>query len=171
MTDNLKNRWVIVGLIWLGALALTCWNSNKIEKIILAREKAEIQVKDRIFWKRNSENIKKILKRGESASHHVESVKLGLLSVENQLISLAGKNGLSNVEMDSREDQGNELGIPAHISFQGSFDGAMEWLNACEQDYPFLLIRNLKILIDQVKMKNAFKVSFYYRFKTTGDEF
>lgn len=165
MTDNLKNRWIIVGLLWLGALLLTYWNSNKIDLIIRDRETDEILQKDRDFWKNNSENIASILKKGASAYQNVVSAKLGLFSVENQLISLAEKYDLTEVKMDSQPDQGNELGIPVDLFFKGSFEGSLHWLSAFEKNYPYLSTRRLKIEIDQSTRQVKILISFYYRYK------
>jgi hypothetical protein len=165
MTDELKNRWIIVGLIWLGALLLTYWNSNKIDLIIRDRGTEEILQQDRKFWKHHSENIANILKKGASACQNVSSAKLGLLSVENQLRSLAGKHGLSSFKMESQPDQGNEFGIPVDLFFKGSFEGTMHWLNAFEKDYPYLSTRRLKITIDERARQAVILLSFYYRYK------
>ena len=170
MTDELKNRWIIVGLVWLGALLLTYWNSNKIDLIIHDRDTEEILQQDRKFWKHHSENIADILKKGASAYQNVASAKLGLLSVENQLRSLAGKYGLSSIKMESQPDQGNEFGIPVDLFFKGSFEGAMHWLSAFEKDYPYLSTRRLKITIDERARQAVILLSFYYRYKLSFPE-
>ena len=170
MTDSLKNRWIIVGLIWVGVLILTYWNSDEIDLINHAKENEEILLRDRQFWKDNAENISGILKKGELAFHRVESVKLGLLSVKNQMISLATKNGLTDVKMDGQPDKGDESGIPVELSFKGSFEGAMAWLDVFEQDYPYLKAKSLKIVIDQSNKQTEFDLSFYYRYKTSFPE-
>ena len=170
MTEKLKKKWIIVGIVWLGALVLTFINNIQIDNIIVAREKAEILQKDQIFWKQNAENITNILSKWESAFQHVESPKLGLLSVENQLVALAGQNGLADVKISTRPEQGAEMGIPADISFKGPFSGAIAWLNSLEKDYPFLPLQQLKIKIDGTGAKSEFNASFYYRYHTMGHE-
>jgi hypothetical protein len=148
MTDNLKNRWIIVGLLWLSALLLTYWNSNKIDLIIRDRETDEILQKDRDFWKHNSENIASILKKGTSVYQNVASAKLGLLSVENQLISLAEKYDLTEFKIE----------------------GSLHWLSAFEKNYPYLSTRRLKIEIAQPTKQTKILISFYYRYKLSFPE-
>ena len=170
MTDNLKNRWIIVGLIWVGVLILTYWNTGEIDLINHAKENKEVLLRDRQFMKDNSENISNMLKKGELAFQSVESVKLGLLSVKTQLLSLATNNGLTDVKMDAHPDKGDDSGIPVELSFKGSFEDAMAWLNILEQDYPYLKTTRLKILIDQSNKQNEFDLSFYYRYKSSFPE-
>ncbi len=170
MTEKLKKRWTIVCVVWIGALILTFVNNIQIDHIIVAREKAEILQKDQIFWNKNAENINNILKKWESAFQHVESLKLGLLSVENQLVALAGQKGLANVKISTRSDQGTEMGVPADISFKGPFNGAMKWLNTLEKDYPFLPLQRLAIKVDDAETKSEFNASFYYRYQIIGQE-
>jgi len=165
MTDTLKKRWIIVGIVWLGALFFTFWNSNKIEQILEAQKNKEILLRDRQFWKHNTENISNILEKGKSAFQHIESVKLGLLSVENKFISLAMDRGLTEARMEALPDQGSEYGTPIDFSFRGPFSGTMAWLNAFEKDFPYLQVRNLKILIDPLTRQVNFSISIYYRYK------
>lgn len=165
MTDNLKNRWIILGLIWVGVFILTYRNSKEINFINLAKKNEEILMRDQQFWRDNSENISIILKKGESAVQRIESVKLGLLSVKNELMTLAIKNGLTHVNMEGMSDKSTESDIPVEISFKGSFEGAMAWLNAFDQDYPYLKAKSLKILVDRSKKQADFNISFSYRYR------
>ena len=170
MTDNLKNRWIIIGLIWVGVLILTYWNRGEIDLINHAKENKEVLLRDRQFIKDNAENISNMLKKGALAFQRVESVKLGLLSVKTQLLSLATNNGLTDVKMDAHPDKGDDSGIPVELSFKGSFEDAMAWLNIFEHDYPYLKTSRLKILIDQSNKQNEFDLSFYYRYKSSFPE-
>lgn len=170
MTDTLKKRWIIVGVIWLGALFFTYWNSNKIDLILEAEKNDEILLRDRQFWEHNNENIANILEKGELSFQHIESVKLGLLSVENKLVSLAINNGLTEVNMEALPDQSSEHGVPIDFSFKGSFSGMMLWLHALELDFPYLQIRSLKILIDRLKKQVDFSISIFYRYKLSVTE-
>ncbi len=168
MTEKLKKRWIVVGAIWVGTLIFTFVNNVTIGRIISEREKDEILQKDQVFWNRNADNIKKILKKWKSAFHHVDSLKLGLLAVENHIIDLAGKHGIADVKMESQPEQGAEFGVPAEVSLKGTVAGNMAWLRDFENDCHFLPIRKLILKIDQTKPEAELKAYFDYRYKIAG---
>ena len=170
MTDILKKRWIIFGVIWGIVILLTCFNCNKINLIKRDREAAEILKKDRQFWINNSEKIAYVLKQKSSAFQNVESAEFGLLYIEDQLAALAIKNGLAEAKMTSGQvsQQGDASGAPIDFSFKGPFTGAMDWIIAFENNFPYLSVRKLKIGIDQLTGDTHCLVSFYYRVKISS---
>ena len=95
MRGKFKNRWIMVGLVWVGVLMIDLWNIEKIDQIREIRTQREIFLRDQQFWNNNAKNISQILQRYSSFTQNVESLKLGLLQLENDLKVSALSLGLN----------------------------------------------------------------------------
>ena len=100
----------------------------------------------------------------------MESAKIGFLYIKDQLTALAIKNGLVEAKMTSGQisQQGDASVTPIDFSFKGPFTGAMDWIIAFENNFPYLSVRKLKIGIDQLTGDANGLVSFYYRVKISS---
>ncbi len=170
MTDPFKKKWVIVGLIWSGVFLLTGLNTIEISRIVQLKRTAEVLQKDREFRKRHHRDIEAVLKRAASAYQRTASARLGLLSVETRLRSLAGQFGLTKFKMESRPDQNGKSGMVVNIFFSGPLSGAMQWVAALEKDYLYLKPRKLKMTLRHPDGPSDFVFSCYYRFRPSVPE-
>ena len=130
MSDYLKKRWIIVGIVWMATFSLTYWNFYKIESIENAREKKEIYLMDEQFWSNNASTISQILKKRASLIQEVESSKLGVFEFQNNLRSLSLKLGLNAIKLISQPEFDQDGIVPVKISFQSNFKQAMQWMIA-----------------------------------------
>lgn len=165
MKTNIVNRWIIAGLIWLGAVFLTYWNGKVIDRTDQTREKEEVLKLGEQFIKRRPENIPRILKKAEGLYQAVEAPKLGLLSIEKELHTLATKFGLNEVQMSTDPSLAGESTISISVGFNGFLKGAVAWLAAIEKDYPYLVVTQVKTVNAQAGNKINVDVSLKYRYR------
>ncbi len=164
MKANLTTRWIIICLIWACPLILTHWNINKIATTMAEIEKEEIFRLDDLFWKNNSGNISKVLTRRDSLALPVESIKFGLLAVENSLRALASKHKFNEVQMESIPGQTSDSSTPLTLYFEGPFEGILPWLKTLQNELPYLMIRHVKITTDPFSKRAKFQLQFYFRY-------
>jgi hypothetical protein len=164
MRNKFNNRWLIVGLVWAGVLIINFLNVEKIDQIQKTREQTEILLRDQQFWNHNVKNISQILQRYSLLTQNVESVKLGLLQLENNLKASALSLGLKDVEFISQPEMAGEGIIPLKLFFKGTFKDASQWLDDLQKELPCLWIRNIKIALDPLAEQAKFQVFINYRY-------
>ncbi len=165
MKVNLTIRWIVIAVIWAGSLMITYWNINKISLISNEIEKEEVFKMDDIFWNYNSGNIFQILTKRDSLILPVESIKLGLLTVQNKLTRLAEKYDFNEIQIENNPEQTGGPGIPIKIHFEGPFKGILPWLSTMENDFPYLPVKHIKITADPVSKRAIFQIWLYLRYK------
>ena len=164
MKDSLTNKWIIAGSVWLAAFILTYGNITKINDIILARQQEEIYQMDELFWKHNSNNISGILKDKVRLFHPTESLKLDLISVEDQVQHLAEKYGFVDFSVVENPKH-NEESISVNISYRGSLKGTIQWLDKLKKDFPFMPVQKIVITTSPPEKLVKFQIYLVYRYK------
>jgi hypothetical protein len=159
-----KNRWIMVGLVWAGVLMIDLWNIEKIDQIREIRTQREIFLRDQQFWNNNAKNISQILQRYSSFTQNVESLKLGLLQLENDLKAGALSLGLKEVKFISQMEMAGEGRVPIKLVFNGTFKAASQWLDTLQKDFPCVGIQNIKVSLDPLAEQAKFQVSINYRY-------
>ncbi|MBU0987875.1 MAG: hypothetical protein KKH68_11555 [Proteobacteria bacterium] len=167
---NLTIRWITIGLIWAGALIATYWNIDKIGLIMTEIEKEEVFRLDDSFWSYNSGNISKVLTKRDSLVLPIESIRLGLLSVENSLMALVSKHHFHEVQFESMPEQTGDVGIPINLYFEGPFKEILPWLSTLEQDFPYLPVRHVKITAIPFSKQSKYQFRLYFRYKLSNPE-
>ena len=166
--DNFRKRWIIVGIIWAGVLILTCWNVNKVGPIVYNRIEDDIFMKDSQFWKYNAKNISKIMKNKKLICQPVESLKIGLLSVENNLKSLVSKYDFYGLKIDSSIVKASDGRMPINLVFYGSFEKVLQWLRAVQDNYPYIPVGRIEILFNQGAKRAEYHILLYYRYEISS---
>jgi hypothetical protein len=164
MRGKYKNRWIMVGLVWAGVLMVDYWNIDQIDQIREIRTQREIFLRDRQFWQNNVNNISQILQRYSSFTQSVESLKLGLLQLENNLKASALSMGLKEVKYNSQTEMAGEGMVPIKLVFTGTFKAAGQWLDRLHKDLPCVYVRNIKVTLDPLAERAKFQVSINYRY-------
>jgi hypothetical protein len=164
MRGKFKNRWIMVGLVWAGVLMIDFWNIQQIDQIREIRAQREIFLRDQQFWNNNAKNISQILHRYSSISQRVDSLKLGLLQLENNLKTSALSLGLKEVKYVSQTEMAGEGMVPIKLIFTGTFEAAGQWLDKLQKDLPCVYIRNIKVSLDPLAEQAKFQVSINYRY-------
>jgi len=166
--DNFRKRWIMVGIIWAGVLILTCWNVNKVGTIVYNRIENEIFMKDFQFWKYNAGNISKIMNNKKLICQPVESLKIGLLSVENNLKSLVSKYDFYSLKIDSSISKASYGRMPINLRFQGSFEKVLQWLRAVQDNYPYIPVGRIEISFNQGAKRAEYHILLYYRYEISS---
>jgi hypothetical protein len=170
MKDKINKRWIVICLIWAVVILLTFWNINTMERLKSPAERIEISRNERQFLQYNSENISRVLKKRALFQQPVESLKLGLLSVENQLQGLAAEYALKGLRTEFHPGKASEENMPFTLSFHGSFEKTLRLLDVLQKDYPYLLIKQVKIIPHQPEHNAEFQILFNYRYRDSSGE-
>ena len=170
MKNTLTDKWIIVGAVWFVTLGLTYWNVVKIDSIIPARDREEIYQMDELFWKYNSNNISKILEEKERLFHPTESLKLGLIAVENQLRLKAEKYHIKDFSVVSHPNRGDGERMPVSFSYRGSFKETVQWLDMLEKEFPFMPIQKITISTNPPGTEAKFQIFLMYRYTIVTSE-
>jgi len=152
----------------MGVFLLTYWNIKTIDQIKDFKERKMILQMDEQFLNHNSENISKVLKKKELFYQPIENIKLGLLTIEDELRSLTAKYHLTDVKINSQEERASEGIIPVTLSLKGSLEGIVEWLRAIHRDFPYMPVTGIKINIKQPGVLAEFQVYLNYRYRISS---
>lgn len=170
MKDKINKRWIVVGLIWAAVIFLTCWNIKTMERVRSPAERLEISRNERQFLQYNWENISRVLKKRALFHQPVESLKLGLLSVENQLQGLVAKHDLKEFRTEFHPSKASQGSMPLKLTFKGSFERTLKLVGALQKDYHYLLIKQMKIVPHQPEHNAEFQILFNYRYTDSSEE-
>jgi hypothetical protein len=164
MRGKFKNRWIIVGFVWACVFMIHFWNIEKIDQIREIRVQREIFLRDQQFWNNNAKNISQILQQYSSFTQHVESLKLGLLQLENNLKASALNLGLKEVKFIRQTETAAEGIVPVKLVFVGTFKDTSQWLDKIQKDLPCVWIQNIKVSLEPLAEQAKFQVSINYRY-------
>jgi hypothetical protein len=170
MQDKFKKRWVMVGVIWAAVIIVHLWNIEAIDQIRTSRDQREIYLMDNRFWQDNADQITQIMQQYANLTQSIDSFKLGLLNLENNLKARALGLGLEQVEFINQPETAQEGTMPARLFFQGSFKDALLWLDLLQKDFAYVQIRNIKIVLDPAATQAKFQVSILYRYRLAPTE-
>ena len=84
MMDSMRNKWILTGFLWSAVVLITLYNASEIKRLKLAREEMETLRMDEQFWQQHSESIAGISAEGNRLFLDIESVDLGLLTIDNR---------------------------------------------------------------------------------------
>ncbi|MFZ0613652.1 MAG: hypothetical protein WAM73_15550 [Desulfobacterales bacterium] len=170
MRNNVKKRWTMVAVVWAGVLVLNFWTMDKIDRIQEMRTQKEILERDHQFWKDNGAQISAVLHRHSLLTQNVASLKLGLLQLENSLRVGALHYHLEEVTFVSQPEAAGEESLPIKLSFVGSPNDAIRWLDSMRDNHACLKIRNLHIALEPLADVARVQVTCDYRFSVSTAE-
>ena len=145
MTPKIKYKWFAFIVIWCGCFLLCFFNIDTINTILDNREIKEILRMDMEFWKQNSKNISKVIEQQRLLNHEVESLKLGIVFLNDAFNGLASDFSLDElrVEMDSKQSQNDSM--PVRTSFKCNLKNGLNAIRKIQAEYAFLPFRSVKI--------------------------
>ena len=171
MTDPVNKKWILVILVWIGALILTSSNMMKLNQIKEKTEKKDFLQTDVRFLNSHAEDIRQIMQQYEALSHTVETPALGLLKVENELFMLAAKNKLTTVKVKSQPKQAGDGAAPITFLCEGHLKGMLSLLKTLRRDYLYLPVMKINIRIEDPSEPAKYQISLRYRYKTSKSGF
>ena len=170
MMDRINKRWIVVSLIWVVALSIDYWNIGEMYRISEARERKVFLKMDEQFLRAHSQEISESLKKREAFFHSAEALNLGLLTVENELGSLAAEYELTAVDVQSQPDNGNDGSIPVSLSCEGSLRKIVECLEALRRDYAYVPVTKVTVELEDRGAPARCEISLNYRYKIVDPE-
>ena len=170
MMDRMNKRWIVVGVIWVAALAINYWNIGEMHRIREAREKKVYLTMDEQFLRAHSEEIADSLKKREAFFHSAEALNLGLLTVENELGALAARHDLAQVDVRSQLDQDTGSSIPVVLSCEGALKKGVECLEALRSDHAYAPVTKVAIEIEGRGAPVKCEVRLNYRYRIVRPE-
>jgi hypothetical protein len=170
MNSTAKYVWLIIAVIWAGAVYLTSLNSQVVQDILSNRSKIEILRLDKEFWQRNSSNIAKVLYRQKSLYHEVESPKLGQVALNDKIRQLIDASGLQNLSLEMDAKQHSQDSVPVYIAFRGRMKAGLDFLGRIRNQFSFLSIQKVSILPDKAGDEVKFDIVVNYRYKIVSGE-
>ncbi len=173
MIIDFKKKWIIIGVAWLSVIIITQVNITLKNQIVEAKEKKILLRLDEKFLRDHFEDIEKILKKEEKINHSVESLKLGLLSIESELKTLAARHGIHSFKMDGQPDDSGDGLIPVIFSGKGYLIDLIDYLNVVKKDHVYLPVTKVMIDIEEPTDLAGFKIFINYRYKIlpSGNKF
>jgi hypothetical protein len=170
MKSTIKYAWLIVAVIWAGAVYLTSLNSHAVQDILSNRSKIEILRLDKEFWQRNSKNIAKVLDRQKSLHQETESPKLGQVALNDKIRQLIDASGLHDLSLEVDAKQQSQDSVPVHIAFKGRMKAGLDFLGTIGIQFSFLSIKEVSILPDKEGNEVKFDIVVNYRYKIVSSE-
>ena len=160
------NKWVITSAFWFAIILLTFYDVSKINQLHAALDEIETLRLDQQFWQRHSEDLDGLVAESKRLYLTVDSVDMGLLTVEYRLKTLSSQLGLPPVTLTKQQGNQSESEVPVGISFAGSFGNMFKLLQSIKKDMPFLKAKNIKINVDPFTRKIVLEASFFLKYKT-----
>ena len=169
MKGGIKKRWGVVAVIWVSCILLSGWNVKKIHALRMQREKTALLERRERFLKRNHREISRILKRKDALYQPVDSLKMGVVAIEDTLTRLAGNNGLGEVTIKYAEDPSDGTPLRIQFSCAGPLKGMVKFLNLLDSGaYPFLTVSEMNLRLDESGLRGTFAIVLHYRYRLSA---
>jgi hypothetical protein len=165
MTSRTNQFWIAVVVIWLIAIGLTGWNLSSIDAVALTRDQNERLRKEMLFHRQYIGKLETVRQTADALFLPVDSVKLGYLSVQSDLQALSAVFGLEKIKITRPIGQVTDGQLPITVSFEGSFEGALQFLSSL-REYPYLPINQsqIKVIADHGE-EAAVEISLYFQYR------
>jgi hypothetical protein len=157
--------WVVILIIWGGSFILTYMNMVTVQKIKMQQQEAEAIIMDGRYVKDNFRKINRVFEKRATLEQPVESVKLGLIDIENQLRALALQNGLTKIVFSSKRAESDGNSLPVLFSCEGKSEGFLKLIETIEKEYLYLPVTEVSLKKNQTGLDFQFKVMIDYRIK------
>jgi len=170
MKNRLARTWIAIGIIWAGSLVLTYINSQTIQQIKSHQAFTESIRMDEAFLKQNFEKITQVINQRTAMHKPIDSLQIELLSLKNILQARADDQGLSGFQME--RDPTTLLGdrVVLNLQVNGSYRKLIYWLQGLENEIPYLVVKQVRMLENKDVKGYAFFIKMDFRFsQTSGD--
>ncbi len=167
MTARFKYQWFLFAAVWIGCFTICYLNIDTVTRILDNREKKEILRKDYLFWKQSTKNIDSAIEQKKLLSHETESLKLGMVFLNDMLNKTGKKFSLEKLKTDMDSKQCTGESMPVKIAFSGGLKNGLDAIKNLQTDYPFLSFDRVKIENGFIKNKYKFELQLNYKYNIT----
>ena len=164
MKNRLSRNWIAISIIWVGSLVLTYFNNQTIQEIKAHDAFLESIRVDEVFLKNNFEKISRVLNQRTAMHKPIDSLQIELLSLKNKLKSRAENQNLSGFQMerDPTTLLGDQVGLSLRVN--GSYRKLIYWLQGIENEIPYLVVKQVRMLENKDVKGYAFHLEMDFRF-------
>lgn len=169
MKNTLQRYWLVVAVLWVGALVLTYLNVQTVSAFRQRRQAAETLRMDDRFVKANFNKITRVLQQRARLHKPVESLQLALLELESRLKTLAAAHQLALVEIRTGREDARLGGMDIQLKLEGAVPDAVGWLNGIEEQHPYLPLTRVRLTRSENGRSFQLDVSLVFRFVLERD--
>ncbi len=171
MTKNrITRNWIAVGVIWIGVLVLTHFNSQAVEQIKTNRAAMESMRMDGIFLKNNFKKISRVLNRRTALHKSIDSLQIELVALENMLRLRAKEQGLSNFQIIGEPINSGIDQVSLKFNATGKYREMALWLETLENEVSYLIVNQVDMQTDAGTKERAFSLSIEFRYKLASED-
>jgi hypothetical protein len=170
MNGNLKQKWLVIGVIWGVVITLTGWNIHMIDHVQARRHELETLRMDMHFIQTNQAGIQEVRSQKARLTHLTKSFSLGFVVVENNLKRLSWDFGLKQLQVEAEANTLGSQSVPMTIVASGTVPAIVGWIAAVEQAYPYLSIEQMDIAYDHRKRVCQLRAIFNYHYRISDME-
>jgi hypothetical protein len=171
MTKNkITRNWIAFGVIWIGALVLTHFNSQAVEQIKTNRAALESMRMDSIFLRNNFEKISRVFNRRTALHKSIDSLQIELVALENMLRLRAKERGLSNFQIIGEPISKGIDQVSIKFNATGTYREMALWLQNIENEVPYLVVNQVDMQTDAGPKERAFSLYIDFRYKLTSED-
>ena len=146
------------------AVGVTYWNANAIDAIKLARERSEQTRKETLFAARHIKSLHEVYRSHEALYYPTSSLAIGLITVENQMRSLASATGLKELEWRHQVNSFNREQVLCQLSLQGELKQVLQFVSqAAAHAYLPVQRLNLQVAPHDLHTRAEMEVILHYR--------
>jgi hypothetical protein len=157
--------WIVILIIWGGSFILTYLNMAMVQKIKMQQQEAEAIIMDGKYVKDNFEKINRVFEKRATLEQPVESVRLGLINIENQIRSICLQHGLTKIVFFNKPAESSENQLAVLMTCEGKSEGIFQLIGTIEKEYPFLPVTAVDLKKNQDGLNFQFQVTMNYRIK------
>ena len=170
MSQKVKNKWLAVGLIWLGVFLTTFYNFAEIDRINALRLQKEILGMDARFVAANKYNIESVTREKTLLTHSVDSPGMGLMTLENKIDLISRDCGFSNVvyEHSSQDTEVQDADISLYLS--GSLTDLVRLLMKLQSEMPYASLKHMDMDMGSSGGSPQFQLIMKYRYALAEPE-
>lgn len=170
MKDKLTRNWIVIGIIWVGVLAMTYFNLQAIEQIKAQEASLESMHLQQAFLRRNFTKITQVLKQRASLHKSIDSDQIELITLTSALEKAARMQGLSGFRLVNDQTAMQADRIALEIGVTGRYGDLIVWLQTVETRTPFLTVTGVQVEENKDGEGYRFLVRIHFRFTISGAE-
>lgn len=167
MMIAMRNRWIVIALLWSAALGLFLYNLQTAATYQKYRQEIAAIKALRSFLTEQQREVDASPREVATFYQEVESVDLGLLFLEEHLAGLAHSTQLDGFELMAGKEAtagGNSRTITVKVV--GALRNAITLVNSIERNHPYLLIQGINATADAAEeLTYSLTLNYFFKIK------
>ncbi len=169
-TNKITRYWIAVGIIWLGSVVMTYFNTETIAQIRINQESVESLHMEDVFLKKNIKKISHVLNQQARIYKPIDSIQLEMLTLKDTLKLLAQQQGLTEFSLSSDTTNVERNRIHLDMQVSGSYRDLVFLLKKFENDLPPIQATGMQMIPKKDDEGYRFRVMIDFRFSLLDTE-